>query len=149
MASDTSPTETRTATTTAPRYRRYLAGYLAVTVVGTGLLLVVAKHSSNLLAAVELLIGGGLLVAASVLTIPAFYKDATGLATDARSPDWKPYVAFVVGSPLVVYLAVAYVTMPGVAVVSAAVAVVVAAFEATAVYLVRRRKYVENPVWKA
>ncbi|WP_135852246.1 hypothetical protein [Halorussus salinus] len=142
MAYDTSPTETRTDTTVAPRYRRYLAGYLALTVVGTGVLLVLAKHSSNLLAAVELVGGGSLLVVASVATIPAFYKDATGLDADPRSPDWKPYVAFVVGSPLVVYLAVAYVTMANVAVVVAGVAVVVAAFEATAVYLFRRRKYV-------
>ncbi len=89
MAYDTSPTETRTATTVAPRYRRYLAGYLALSVVGTDVLLVLAKHSSNLLAAVELVVGS-LLVVASVATIPAFYKDANGLDSTAWNRDWTP-----------------------------------------------------------
>ncbi|WP_435175234.1 hypothetical protein [Halorussus sp. AFM4] len=144
---ETSPTEPRTATGVAPRYSRYLAGYLALTVVGTIGLLVLAKRSSHLLAAVEVLVAGGVLAAASVGAIAALYRDAVGLAEAGTrwNPDWKPYVAFAVGTPVAVYLAIAYVTVSDVALLAAGVAFVGAAFEAAALYLYRRFEYVGTP----
>ena len=142
MTSERSGTETRTDTSVTPRYRRYLAGYLALTVVGTVALLVLVKHSSNLAAAVEVLVAGGVLVAASAAAIPALYRDAVGLAGTEWDPNWKQYVAFVVGTPVLVYLAIAYVTIADIAFVVASIAFVVAAFEAAAMYLYRRHKYV-------
>ena len=142
MASGKSGIETRTDTTVTPRYRQYLAGYLALTVVGTAALLVLARHSSQLMTAVEVLVAGGVLVAASAATIPALYGDAVGLSETEWDPNWKQYVAFVVGTPVLVYFAIAYVTIADVALVVAGVAFVVAAFEAAAMYLYRRYKYV-------
>jgi hypothetical protein len=143
MAYGTSDSNSRTGDGTA-RYRQYLVGYLAVTVITTALLLYLAKHSTVVMAGIEVVAGVTVLGLLSLVAIPALYLDAAGLddSEAAWTTNEKQYVGFAVGAPAVVYLAIAYVTTMNVALVVAAVALVIATVESSAVYLYNRYRQV-------
>jgi hypothetical protein len=128
----------------ANRYGYFLVGYLALSFLGTAVLIALVKHSTALMAGVEFFVTGTFLTLASVAALPALYRDAVALrrANVGWTPGWRKYAAFAVGSPVAAYLVVSYVTRPKIAVLAAGITLVVATVESCAVYLYNRARNV-------
>ncbi|WP_158057208.1 hypothetical protein [Halorussus halophilus] len=129
------------------RYWQFLAGYVVLSVGGGLGLVLLAGRSSAVMAGIEILVTLVVLALASVATVPALYRDANALdRRDAEwNPDWRKYVAFVLGGPVLAFLVVNHAGGPKVAVFVAAISLVVGTFETCAVYLYNRHRHVGLP----
>lgn len=128
----------------AGQYWHFLVGYLALTLLGSVGIFVLASGSSILMAGLEIVVALTVLTIASLAALPMLYKDAQAIA--AVKTDWNPawwkYVGFVAVVTGVAFLIVTYVTAWKVAAFVAAVGLVVATVEAVVVYLYFRAKHV-------
>lgn len=136
-----------TDSTSSGRYWQFLAGYVVLSVGGGVGLVFLAGQSSALMAGIEILVTLVILALASVATVPALYRDANTLdhPDSEWRPDWRKYVAFVFGGPILAFLAVNHAAGPRVAIFVAAISLVVGTFETCAVYLYNRHRHVGLP----